>query len=170
MKHPHMKIFKNIAFFLFLSFSVQSFAQTQQVPDINIKKLDGSSVNIQDYAKNGKITILSFWATWCKPCKLELDVINEIYGDWVEEYDVELIAITIDTRRALAKVPGLVASKGWEFEVLSDSNSKLPQAMGFQTIPQTFLLDQEGNIVFSHSGYAPGDEEELEEEIKKLVK
>jgi cytochrome c biogenesis protein CcmG/thiol:disulfide interchange protein DsbE len=152
---------------LFLTTSI--FAQENKqktLPSIDVKTLNGKTVNIQEYAENGKITILSFWATWCSPCKKELDAIAEIYPDWQEEYDAELVAITIDTQRALAKVKPMVESKGWEYTVLSDANQKLQQALNFQTIPQTFLLDKEGNIIYSHSGYVPGDEYELEDKIK----
>jgi len=64
----------------------------------------------------------------------------------------------------------MVETKGWEYTVLADSKQELQKAMNFQTVPQTFLLDAEGNIVYTHSGYNPGDEFELEEKIAKLAK
>ena len=152
---------------LFLTTSI--FAQESKqktLPNVDVKTLDGKTINIQEFAENGKITILSFWATWCSPCKKELDAIAEIYPDWQEEYDAELVAVTIDTQRALAKVKPMVESKAWEYTILSDANQKLQQALNFQTIPQTFLLDKDGNIIYSHSGYVPGDEYELEDKIK----
>jgi len=66
-------------------------------------------------------------------------------------------------------VPGMVESKGWEYTILSDSNQKLQQALNFQTVPQTFVLDATGAISYSHSGYLPGDEYELEDVIKELA-
>lgn len=149
-------------------FSISLFSQNA-MPSVEVKTLDGQTVNIQDYANNGKITILSFWATWCSPCKKELDAIADMYEEWQEDYDVELLAITIDTQRALAKVPGMVESKGWEYTILSDANQRLQQALNFQTVPQTFVLDAEGGIAYSHSGYLPGDEYELEDIIKELT-
>lgn len=149
-------------------FSIGLFAQ-DSMPSVDVKTLDGQTINIQDYANNGKITIISFWATWCSPCKKELDAIADMYEDWQEDYDVELLAITIDTQRALAKVPGMVESKGWEYTILSDSNQKLQQALNFQTVPQTFVLNAEGAISYSHSGYLPGDEYELEDVLKELA-
>ena len=156
-------LFSTLLCVLTLSISAQN-----TVPDINIQTLKGQSVNLQDYAKNGKITVISFWATWCSPCKKELDAIADLYPEWQEEYDAELLAITIDTQRALAKVPGIVTSKGWEYEILSDKNQDLQKAMNFQTVPQTFILDKEGNIVFDHAGYTPGDEYEIEDKLKEL--
>ena len=160
---------KLISFALCLIFSVSLIAQNKTLPSVDIKTLEGQSINIQDFANNGKITVLSFWATWCIPCQNELDAIADLYPDWQEDYDVELVAITIDTRRALAKVKPILAQKGWDYKVLSDEKQVLRQALNFQAIPQTFVLDQEGKIVYSHSGYKPGDEEDLGDLLKELA-
>lgn len=144
-------------------------ANNNPFPSINIKTLDGKTVNTNDYTSKGKITVVSFWATWCTPCKRELDVINEVYSEWAEKYNVQLLAITIDDARGLTKVPAMVQSKGWEFTVLADSKQELQQALNFQTIPQTFLLNEKGEIVYAHNGYNPGDEIELEHKIAELA-
>ena len=154
---------------LFACFTFVVNASNNPFPSINIKSLDGKAVNIDTYTKNGKITVVSFWATWCTPCKRELDVINEVYADWVEKYDLQLLAITIDDVRGITKVPAMVQSKGWEFTVLADTKQELQQALNFQTIPQTFLLNDKGEIVYSHNGYNPGDEIELEKKIAALL-
>ncbi len=139
-------------------------------PSVAIKTLDGKSVNIQDYTNSGKITVVSFWASWCTPCKRELDAINEVYSEWSDKYGIQLLAITIDDARGLSKVPAMVKSKGWEFTVLADSKQELQRALNFQTIPQTFLTNKNGEIVYTHNGYNPGDELELEKKIAELVK
>ena len=139
-------------------------------PSVAIKTLDGKSVNIQDYTNSGKITVVSFWASWCTPCKRELDAINEVYSEWSDKYGIQLLAITIDDARGLSKVPAMVKSKGWEFTVLADSKQELQRALNFQTIPQTFLINKNGDIVYTRNGYNPGDELELEKKIAELVK
>jgi peroxiredoxin len=154
-----------ICAFVLASAFVQPYST---VPSVNVKTMEGQTVNIQDYLNDGQLTIMSFWATWCSPCKRELDAISEIYPEWQENYNVQLLAITIDDSRTMAKVPALVESKGWEYTVLSDSRKELQKALNFQTVPQTFLVNGKGEIVYTHSGYNPGDEFELEEEIKKL--
>ncbi len=153
---------------LFLMLGSLAFGQ-KSLPSVEVKTLDGQTIDIQQYARNGKITVISFWATWCSPCKKELSAIAEVYEEWQEAYDMELVAITIDTQRALAKVKPMVEASGWTYTILSDANQQLRNALNFQTIPQTFLIDKEGNIVYSHSGYVPGDEFELEKKIKELV-
>ena len=144
-------------------------AQSKSLPSVNVKTLQGESINVQSLGQTGKITVISFWATWCSPCKKELDAISEIYEDWQKKYDMELVAISTDDARSAAKVPGIVNEKGWKYRVLLDSNKELSIAANIQSVPYTFLLDQNGNIVYEHLGYAPGDEDELEEKIAALA-
>lgn len=164
-----MKLNRVCLVLFFMSFvSLAAWGQ-KVMPDVNVKTLDGKSVSIQDYTNKGKITVVSFWATWCSPCKKELNTIADLYEDWQEEYDMQLVAVTIDNSRALRKVKPMVDGFSWEYTVLSDVNEDLKKALNFQTVPQTFLVDGEGNIVYSHSGYQPGDEVELEEKIAELA-
>ncbi|HLF63074.1 MAG TPA: TlpA disulfide reductase family protein [Saprospiraceae bacterium] len=140
------------------------------LPNVVLKRLNGETVNIQEYGNNGKITVISFWASWCAPCKRELDAVAELYPEWQEKFNVEVLAVTVDNARALAKVRPIIEQKGWTFEILSDANQELQQALNFQAIPQTYVVDKTGEIVYEHSGYQPGDEYELEEVIAGLEK
>jgi cytochrome c biogenesis protein CcmG, thiol:disulfide interchange protein DsbE len=158
-------------FLIAASLLISSFTfANNPFPAVNIKTIDGKTVNTSEYTGKGKITIVSFWATWCTPCKRELDAFNEYYQEWKDKYDIQLIAITIDDARGLTKVPATIKSKGWEFTILADTKQELQQSLNFQTIPQTFLLNQKGEIVYSHNGYSPGDELKLEKKIKALKK
>jgi len=151
-----------------LAFST-AFAQ-DAMPDVVIKTLNGEAVHANTLGNGEGPSVVAFWATWCSPCKKELDAYAEYYDDWQEDMGVEVYAVTIDTRRALSKVKPMVETKGWEFPVLSDANSELMQALNFQTVPQVFILDKDGKIVYSHSGYVPGDEYEIEEKLEELAR
>jgi len=164
-----MKLFKFLSLVFAVCLTTSAIGQST-LPNVTVKDLKGKSINIQDFAKNGKITIFSFWATWCSPCKKELDAIADVYEEWQEDYDVELVAITIDNARNLAKVPGMVKSKKWDYIILSDVKQELQRAMNFQSVPQTFVVDKSGKIVYSHTGYVSGDEYELEDKIKAIAK
>lgn len=149
--------------------AISGFAQSKTLPSVNLKTLQGETINAQSLGQSGKITVISFWATWCSPCKKELDAISEVYEDWQKKYGVELVAISTDDARSAAKVPGVVEAKGWKYRVLLDSNKELSIAANIQSVPYTFLVDQNGNIVYEHIGYTPGDEEDLEEKIAALA-
>lgn len=146
------------------------FAQTKTLPSANVKTLEGQVLNVQDLGKSGKITVISFWATWCSPCKKELDAIKDYYGEWKEKYGLEFVAVSVDDPRTAAKIPAMVAEKGWEYRVLHDYNKEFQIAANVASVPFTLLLDATGNVVFEHTGYAPGDELELEDQIKELKK
>lgn len=155
-------------FLFFIGF--QQVKAQKSLPDVEVYTLDGQKVQLKEHIGSGKIAVISMWATWCSPCKKELDAIKDLYPDWKKNYNVEVIAITIDTRRALAKVPAIVSSSNWKYTIFSDVNNNLRNALQFQSIPQTFLVDQNGKIVYNHNGYVAGDEYELEEQIKAIAK
>jgi len=161
-----MKVTSLLAGFLLMT--LFSFAQNT-VPQVNVKTLGGQSQSLSEFIKNDKITVLSFWATWCTPCKKELSAIAENYDSWKEDLGVEVLAITIDDTRQLSKVPGIVETSGWEYTILCGNQNEMQNAFNFQTIPQTFVVDKDGKIVYTHSGYVPGDEYELEEQLKKIA-
>jgi peroxiredoxin len=162
---------KNILIFILLVSCALGFTapdSSKKLPDITITDLQGKPVSIVEYAKKSPLTIMSFWATWCAPCKRELDAVAELYPDWMDAYNVNLVAITIDNARALTQVKPLVEEKGWEFDILVDTKQELQQGLNFQAIPQTFVVDAEGNVLYQHEGYTPGDEYELEKILKEL--
>lgn len=158
-----------LTFITFLTFTLSLTAQST-LPDVTVKTLDGQNIKIDDAVKKGKITVLNFWATWCNPCKKELDTMKDMYAEWSEKYDVEFIAVSIDNSGTLRKVKPMVGQKGWEYTIYTDEKGDLMRALNFQTIPQTFLLDKNKNIVYSHNGYVAGDEYELEDRIIKTHK
>jgi thiol-disulfide isomerase/thioredoxin len=118
--------------------------------------------------QTGKPTIVSFWATWCKPCINELNSIAERYDELQEELGVTLIAVSIDDSRTSPKVGPFVAGQGWDYTVVLDPNSDLRRAMGVNNVPHTFLLNGAGEIVWQVNKYVPGEEEVLISEIRKL--
>ena len=153
---------------LLLLISTVSFAQIKNLPNVDVKKIDGSSFNFKNIDNNGDPIVISFWATWCKPCTKELNNIAEVYEDWQDETNVKLVAVSIDDRRSQSKVAPYVNSSGWEYEIYIDPNSDLKRAMGVSTVPHTFLLDKDKQIIWQHRGYVEGDEYELFDEILKL--
>ena len=156
--------------FLSLSLSLIISIGFSQLPNINLKDVNGVTKNLSKFSNNGNPIIISFWATWCKPCKAELNTIAEEYDDWTDETGVKLIAVSIDDARSSTRVEPYINAQGWEYLVLLDPNGDLKRAMNVNNVPHTFLVDGNGKIVWDHNNYSPGDEEELYEELVKISK
>lgn len=162
-----------IGFSFTLSLSAQEEKEHKQIFDkkvasVQLKTMDGKTVNTAELGFDGPV-VISFWATWCSPCKRELNTIHELYDDWQEETGVNLVAVSIDDNKTMNSVSMYVNGTGWEYLVLMDPNGDFKRAMGVNNVPHTFLVDKEGNIVYSHNNYAPGDEDTLYQEILKLA-
>ena len=153
---------------IFLLFSSNFIFSQKTIPNISITNYEGVSVKIQDELTDEKITILSFWATWCVPCINELDAISDVYDEWQEDLNIELVAISTDDSRTQKRIKPMVNGKGWEYKILLDKNQELKRALNISAIPHTLVL--KGNeIIFRRSGYSAGVEDELYEYIKEFI-
>ncbi|MEQ9402761.1 MAG: TlpA disulfide reductase family protein [Cyclobacteriaceae bacterium] len=151
-------------------YSLSGQAQTGSVPKTELMSLNGDRVGAETILNKEGATVISFWATWCKPCILELNELNDLYENWNKESNVRIVAISIDDARSSSKVPSFVNSRGWEFDIFLDVNSDFKRALNINNIPHSLLVDKSGMIVWQHAGYVPGDEEVLYDELLKLQK
>ena len=167
-----MKFF--IAVFLMLSFSISIVAQDESGREIKkaqnfiLEDLDGDFVELNELTGEGPL-LLSFWATWCKPCIEEMRELNKIYEQYKSD-GFNLVAISVDSEKSLSRVKPFIKSKNYDFTVLLDTNSEVARMYYAQPVPYTVLLDPEGTIVYSHLGYKKGDEKEVEKLIQSLIK
>jgi cytochrome c biogenesis protein CcmG/thiol:disulfide interchange protein DsbE len=152
-----------------MAFSMSAFSQGT-MPSVKVQELNGKWIQSSKLATPGKPLIVSFWATWCKPCIKELTAISENLPDWQKETGVQLVAVSIDDSRSSAKVAPFVSGRGWDFKVILDVNGDFKRALNVINVPHTFLYDAEGNLFWQHTSYAEGDEAELFAKIKELKK
>lgn len=149
--------------FLFLN-SVLAYSQSE-IPKFDLEDLDGISIDLQDISRDRTI-IISLWATWCVPCINELEAIDLVFEDWQEEFNVELFAISIDDPRTVNRVRPMVMGKGWNYEILLDTNNDLRRALGAATVPLTLVV-KNNKVLYKHSGYSPGSEDILYQQLSK---
>lgn len=147
---------------------VATMALHAQVANVQLKDINGKTVQTASIVNNdGKPVIISFFATWCKPCMRELKAIHEVYADWQDETGVKMYIVSIDQAQDANKVKPLVDGNGWEYEVLLDPNGDFKRAMNVQNIPHVFVIDGEGKIVYNHAGYVDGGEEDIRAALEK---
>ena len=159
-----MKKLMFLMFALVMGFS----ASAQTLPDVKVENQEGKVISIREVV-DGTPMIISFWSTTCKPCIMELNAINNNLPDWLEEVDMKVVAVSVDDARTVSRARAMTQGQGWDdYTCVYDKNQDLKRAMNVSLTPHTFIVDGEGNIVYSHSGYTPGSEEELFEKIKAL--
>ena len=143
--------------------------QAQELPSTILKTLEGKQIDIKDAISSNGPTVISFWATWCKPCIKELTAFMDYAIDLEEELGVKVLAVSIDDSRNSTRVAPLVQGQGWEYTVLLDENQDLKRNLGIVNVPFTLVLNSKGEIVWKHSGYSPGDEETLAEVVEEVA-
>jgi len=153
---------------LCLALAVSVHAQT--LPDTQIKDVSsGRKVNFNETVEKGKVTVISFWATWCIPCKKEIKNISLKLADWKKEADFNYQTISVDKVEAEGLVRTYAISQGWKFPYFIDANSDLMRSLSFQNVPFTMIIDKNGKVAFTHSGYEEGGEAEIWAKIKELT-
>ncbi|MBD3286845.1 redoxin domain-containing protein [candidate division WOR-3 bacterium] len=132
-------------------------------PDFTLKDMSGKSHTVSAY--KGKVVLLDFWATWCGPCKKEIPHLEAIYNKYKSQ-GFAALGIGLDKEsnleRYLSKTP--IA-----YTVLVDEKGVSGGLYGISGIPRTILIDKKGRIAYDHTGYRPGMENQIEQEVTSLL-
>lgn len=158
---------KTLFTLVFLSISSLGFAQ-DNLPSMRLDNLQGRPVSTQDISKD-QLVVISLWATWCVPCLKELEAIDNVYAEWQKETGVQLYAISVDDARTAKRVRPLVNGKSWDYNILLDPNNEFKRAVGAASIPMTLVV-KNNKILYRHSGYSPGAEDELYKKLQEFSK
>ena len=103
-----------VRFFSLCTLLLVAAAVRAQLPSVQLKDLEGKTVDTSKLSNDGKPFVISFFATWCKPCNRELKAISEQYADWQDETGMKVIAVSIDQAQNINKVKPKVDGEGWE--------------------------------------------------------
>lgn len=146
-------------------FTLQLFAQN--TPDFRFSTIDNRESKLSEVYKKGPV-LINFWALWCKPCRAEIKALQEIYSEYSDE-GFTILGFNQDSPRSAAKVKSFVSSQGIDYPVILDGDTEIFRKFNGQAMPYSILIDKNGKIVYKHTGYLPGDEVRLREEIKKAL-
>ena len=139
----------------------------KRAANFSLEDIEGNIVELNTMVGRGPI-LITFWATWCKPCLEEMVEYNKIYEEFAQKGFV-LLAISTDNERSVAKVKPFVRSRNYSFPILLDINSDVARKYYAQVDPYSVLIDKKGNVVYTHFGYARGDEQIVRRKIEEMV-
>jgi peroxiredoxin len=138
-------------------------AQAVSLPDFTLTDINGGQFQLREHLGKGTI-VISFWATWCSPCKQLLTRLEKMRQ---ENPDLLVLAISVDDSSTLAGVKPYVAGKKFGFSILLDTDSKVLRMFDpDKKVPVTVVADRSGHILYSRVGYIPGDEREIQNILK----
>lgn len=158
---------RNILLLGILMISFLSIAQSK-LPKVMVETLKGEQIELSSFLSDSMPIVISFWGTTCKPCLMELDALAEVFEEWNNEVKFKVIAVATDDSRAASKVRVMASGRGWPFQVVLDKNQELKRIMNVNVIPQLFVFNRKGEMVYSHSGYTPGSELEIYKVLKGI--
>lgn len=157
----------SVATALIIGYAIAALAQNVASTNIALDELDGSTSRLSEYLQKGPV-LVSFWALWCAPCLQELRALKGV-AERNKEEAFTILAVNQDSPKSLAKVKAYVSSQGYDFPVILDPNAQILQAFNGRALPFSVLLGKNGKILLIRTGYLPGDEKEIEQEILKAV-
>ena len=137
------------------------------IPDLKIKLLDGSTTTIHTLVEEGPL-IIDFWATWCVPCKKVMKYLDQYHQDYNEQ-GFKVLMINQDTPRSLAKVKSYVRAQDYQFFVGLDPSKTIARKLNGMVMPTLILVDKGGKVKWRHQGFIPGEEVEINNQIKLLL-
>jgi len=119
-------------------------------PAFTIKNASGENVSLSDY--KGQVVILNFWASWCPPCIEEMPELQEVHDSLGEGTVLLAINLTDGQRETRELADKFLAKNGYDMNVLYDAEGKAFTPFGITSIPQTFIIDKEGMVIYNIAG------------------
>jgi peroxiredoxin len=140
-----------------------------RAPEISVVAMSGRRGSISLKKLRGKVVIVDFWGTFCEPCKKSFPKLQELNSKYSDS-GLEILAISEDEAEDKDKIPTFADAYGAKFTIGWDAHKSAAKLYNLPTMPSSFVIDRKGRVRYAHAGYRDGEEEELERELKRLLK
>ena len=163
-----MQLFKRIVLVMAIFSAVYAGEQRDiMLPDLSVKLVDGKQVRLSVLLEKGPL-LVDFWATWCAPCKKEMIFLEEFHQKYYEE-GFRVLAISTDSPKSMSKVKSYIRAKKHTFMVGLDPNQEIAKKMNVLLMPTVIILNKDRKVSWYHQGFIPGDEKEIEAQIRTVL-
>ncbi len=154
---------------LLLTLLISSLITAQEsFPEATVMNEKGESVALHEYVKSGTPKIISLWATWCGPCRMELNGLKNVADEWEEKYGLEIVTVSVDVPAMVNRARKMAETNGWDYTFMHDADQKLMADLNLNSIPHSWLVDGNGKIISVMVGYSANYEQHLERKLKSL--
>ena len=151
-------------FYLFLTFLISQNVS----PNLTLKKINGKSVKLSEYLNKGPV-LINFWATWCSPCKKEMVFLDQFERRY-KDNGLSILSISVDSQKSLAHVRSYIRANNYTYDVFLDPNRQVFKKLNGNLMPTNVLIDKDGKVLWRHYGYIPGDEKNMDLELRSALK
>ena len=145
-----------------------SLLPAQEISDFSLDNLDNELVSLSEI-KGASLTIIDFWATWCKPCTKAMPKLNDLYHEYKDQ-GLSIIGISCDGPRSISKVGAVANSLNIDYPILKDIDCEIMNTYQYQAFPTLILLNADNEVVYVHEGFGNGDEQEIKEAVEEHLK
>ena len=149
----------------FASLSIIRFKKEIKAPEFTLKDLNGKDVSLKDFS--GKVVFLTFWATWCGPCIIEMPSMEKLYRQFKDD---GLIIVAINFQESRKQVKVFMDNFRLTFPALLDQKGEVGGLYGVFSLPTTYLIDPEGRLIGGAIGARDWEKRAAQELIKALLK
>ncbi|MBK9331275.1 MAG: TlpA family protein disulfide reductase [Ignavibacteria bacterium] len=139
----------------------------QSYYNFTLQNLENDDVTLDELIAKGPV-LISFWATWCSPCKEEMKKLQPIFEKYKDQ-GFTYLAVNQDNQKSIAKVKSYINANKYTFPVVLDTDKKIFEAYGGIGMPYSILIDMNKNIAAKHLGYVTGDDKKIEKEIQEVL-
>jgi peroxiredoxin len=146
---------------------IESYTQVgQPMPSFTVTELGGEKVSVG--GGRGKVMLVNFWATWCPPCRVEMPRLEKEV--WQKYKSEDFVMIAIAREQSAQEITAFRKEYGFSFPMASDPQREVYKLFGNGGIPRSYVVGEDGKILFQSIGYNPAEFDQMKEAIETALK